>query len=108
MDIANQDEKVGLFVTKDSFVTVVEKEAGAAVTAVVVLSAPSQKLPHDGGDAMRAALKKEVDVVVNEDPGVDKTAAFADVLAELTKESNLVLVVFEDDSSVDPVDHDVI
>jgi len=33
--------------------------AGATVTAVVVLGVPGQKLPHDGGYALRAASKKE-------------------------------------------------
>ena len=81
--------------------------AGATVTAVVVLGVPGQKLPHDGGDALCAASKKEVDVVVYEDPGVDKAMAFADVLAEAIEESDLVLVVFEDGRSVGPADHDV-
>ena len=70
--------------------------AATTVTAVVVLGVPGQKLPHDGGDALRAASKKEVDVVVHEDPGVDKAVAFADVLAEAIEKSDLVLVVFED------------
>ena len=81
--------------------------AGATVTAVVVLSVPGQKLPHDGGDALLAASKKEVDVVVHKDPGVDKAVAFADVLAEAIEETDLVLVIFEDGISVDPSDHDV-
>ena len=81
--------------------------AGATVTAVVVLGVPGQKLPHNGGYALLAASKKEVDVVVYEDPGVDKAMAFADVLAEAIEESDLVLVVFEDGRSIDPADHDV-
>jgi len=81
--------------------------AGATVTAVVILSVPGQKLPHNGGYALLAASKKEVDTVVHEDPGVYKAVAFADVLAETIEESDLVLVVFEDGISVDPADHDV-
>jgi len=75
------------------------------VTAVVVLGVPGQKLPHDGGDALRAASKKEVDVVVYEDPAVDKAVAFDDILAEAIEELDLVLVVFEDGRSIDPSDH---
>ena len=81
--------------------------AGATVTAVVVLSVPGQKLPHNGGYALLAASKKEVDMIVHEDPGVDKAVAFADVLAEAIEESDLVLVVFEDGRAIDPSDHDV-
>ena len=81
--------------------------ARATVTAVVVLGVPGQKLPHDGGDALCAASKKEVDVVLHEDPGVDKAVAFADILAEAIEKSDLVLVVFEDGRSVGPADHDV-
>jgi hypothetical protein len=54
-----------------------------------------------------AASKKEVDVVVHEDPCKDKAVAFADVLAEAIEESDLVLVVFEDGRSHGPADHDV-
>jgi hypothetical protein len=50
------------------------------VTAVVVLGVPGQKLPHDGGDALCAASKKEVDVVAHKDPGVGKAMAFGNVL----------------------------
>ena len=62
---------------------------------------------HNGGYALRAASKKEVDVVVHVDPGVDKAVAFADVLAEAIEESGLVLVVFEDGISVDPSEYNV-
>ena len=81
--------------------------AGATMTAVIVLSIPGQKLPHDGGYALLAASKKEVNVVVHEDPCVDKAVTFADVLAESIEESTLVLVVFEDGRAIDPADHDV-
>ena len=81
--------------------------ARATVTAVVVLSVPGQKLPHNGGYALFAASKKEVDVVVHEDPCVNKAVTFVDVLAEAIEESDLVLAVFEDGISVDPADHDV-
>ena len=82
--------------------------ARATVTAVVVLSVPGQKLPHNGGYALFAASKKEVDVIVHEDPRVNKAAAFVDVLAESIKELELVLVVFEDGRAIDPSDHDVV
>jgi hypothetical protein len=80
---------------------------GATVMAVVILSVPRQKPPHNGGYALVAASKKEVGVVVHEDPSVDKALAFNDILAEAIEETDFVLVVFENSRSVDPADHDV-
>lgn len=81
--------------------------AGATMTAVVVLSAPGQKPPHNGGYAVRAASKKEVDMILHKGPGIDRAAAFADVLADAIKESALVLVAFGDGRAIDPSKHDV-
>ena len=56
--------------------------AGALVAAVVVLGIPREQFSHDGGDALLAALKKNVSMVVNEDPGIDGTFSLKNVLPE--------------------------
>jgi len=78
------------------------------MAAVVVLSVPRELLSHDGGDALFAALKKNVDVVVHEDPGIDGTLPLDNVLSEAFKEPRLVLIVVENIGFVDSPDHDMV
>jgi hypothetical protein len=49
-----------------------------------------------------------VDVVVHEDPRVDRTVAFTDVATEAIKEVNPVLVIFKDGRSIDPPHDDMV
>ena len=47
-------------------------------------------------------------MVVHEDPCVDGSLGFSDVLSESLKEPGLVLIVFENGGSVDAPNHDVV
>jgi len=58
----------------------------AVVTTVKILGIPGQQLPHNGGYALFATTKQEMDVVVHEDPSVYRTVALTDVLAKAIKE----------------------
>jgi len=49
-----------------------------------------------------------VDVIVLKHPGVDGTFPFDDVLPEPLKESDLVLVIFEDVRFINSPNHDVV
>jgi hypothetical protein len=76
--------------------------------AVKILSVPRKKLSHDGGDPLLAALEEEMDVTVHNYPGVDRTFALDDVLAEPFNEQGLVLVILEDVGSINPANHYVV
>jgi hypothetical protein len=74
----------------------------------VVRSIPSQKFSHHNGDAVFAALKKKMDMVIHQDPGINGTCSFDNVLPEAFKKSRLVLVVFEYVRFIDPSHHNVV
>ena len=81
MDVANKGKKVVFLVTKDRFVAVLEKVAGAPVAAVVVLGIPGEELPHDSRYALFAAFEEDMDMVVHEDPRIDHALSFSDVFS---------------------------
>ena len=66
------------------------------MAAVKILSIPSEKLPHNGGNPLLAAFEEEMNVIVHKHPGIDGAFSFDDVLAEPFKEQGFVLVIFED------------
>jgi hypothetical protein len=80
--VADQSKKVVVFVTEYGFIAVLEQMPAALMAAVVILGIPSELFSHDSGDAVLAALKKNVDMVVHEDPGIDGTFPLKNVLSE--------------------------
>ncbi len=65
------------------------------MTSVEILGIPRKELAHDAGDALLAALEENVDVIVHEDPGIDRAFPVHDVLAETLDEPGFVLIVFK-------------
>ncbi len=65
------------------------------MASVVILSIPRQQFSHDGGDAVLAAFKQKMHVVVHEDPGIDPALSFDDILSETFQKARLVLIVVE-------------
>ncbi len=59
-----------------------EQMACAVVTAVEILSLPGKKFAHNSRDAVFAALKEEVNVIVHKYPGIDGASPFCDVFAQ--------------------------
>ena len=57
---------------------------------------------------MFAALKKNMNVVVHEDPGIDRTFSLDNVLSEAFEKTRLVLIVVEYVGFVDSPHHDVV
>ena len=108
MNVADQRKEVIVFVAEYGFIAVLEQMSAALVAAVVVLGIPREQFSHDGGDALLAALKKNVNVVIHEDPGIDGTFSVDNVLSESFKEPRLVLIVFEYLSLVDSPHHDMV
>jgi len=108
MDVPDQGQKIVVLITEDGFVAVLEEMAGAAMAAIEIQSVPGEEFSHDGGDAGLAALEKDVDVIVHEDPGIDRALTLRDDLAESFEEPGFVFVVSEDVRLVDPPDHDVV
>ena len=108
MDVADEGEEVGIFVAKNGFIPVLEKVAGAAVATIKVLGIPGEELSHDGGDAVLATLKEDVNVIVHENLGKDRAPGFGNVLAEPFEEFALVLVVIKYLGLVDPSHHDMV
>ncbi|HLF85582.1 MAG TPA: hypothetical protein VI584_00710 [Nitrospiria bacterium] len=65
MDVADKGKKIVFLVTKDRFVAVLEKVAGALVAAVVVLGIPGEELPHDSRDALFAAFENDIKLLLS-------------------------------------------
>jgi hypothetical protein len=78
------------------------------MTAIVILSVTGKLSFSHGGDSMLAAFEKNMNVVVHEDPGIDKTFSISNVLTEAFKKLRLVLVVFEYLGFVDSPYHNVV
>jgi hypothetical protein len=78
------------------------------MATVKILSVPGEQLSHDGGDPVLAAPKEEMDVTVQERPGVDGAFSFDGILAEPLKEQGPVPVIPEDVGFIDPPNHDVV
>ena len=107
MDIADEGKEVVVFIAEDGLVAVFEKMPGATVPAIEVLRVPGEELSHDGRNAVFAAFKEDVDMVVHKRPCVDRAFPFFDVLAEPFEKTGLIFVVSEYFRFVDPSHHDV-
>ena len=69
--------------------------AGAVVPPVVILGIPGQELAHDAGNALSAALKEDVRMVVHQDPCIDRAFPVNDVLTKTFEEQLFVLSVLK-------------
>ena len=78
------------------------------MAAVVILGIPRELFSHDSGDAVFAALKKKMNVVVHEDPGIDGTFPLDNILSEAFEKARLVLIVVKDVGFVDAPHHDMV
>lgn len=88
-------------IAEDGFVAIFEQTTRTSVDMVMVLSIPCEELTHHRGDSLPAAFKKEVKVVVQKDPGIDRTFLFDHVLAEAIEVTHFILVVAEDRLFID-------
>ena len=78
------------------------------MAAVKVLGVPGKKLSHDGGYALPPAFEKQMDVVIHENPGVDRTVALNYLAAEAIQKFPFILVILEDGGFIDSPYHDVV
>ena len=106
--VADQSEEIVIFVAEYGFIAVLEQMSGALMTAVVVLGVPGELLAHDGGDAVLAALKKNMNVIIHQDPGVDGAFPLKHVLPEAFKEPRLVLIVVKYLGLINSPNHDMV
>lgn len=81
MDVTNKGQKVGIFIAQDGFIAIFKEMAGALMPPVEVLGVPREELSHCRGDAVSAALKKEMYVVAHESPSVDRALSFCNGVA---------------------------
>jgi hypothetical protein len=107
MDIPDKGKEICIFVAEYGFVSVFEEMAASMMTAIEILGIPCQEFSHDLGYALLAALKQDVYVIAQEDPGVDGAFALSDIVAEAFQEKGSVLVVIEDGRFVDAPHHDM-
>lgn len=107
MDIADKGKQVVVFITKNRFVTIFEKMAGATMSPIEVLRVPGKQLSHDRRNAVFAAFEEDVDVVVHKHPCEDRASSIFDVLAQALEKPALVFVVSEYFRFVNSPDHDV-
>ncbi len=108
MNIANQGEKVGLFLTDDRLIAILEKVSSTFVATIEVLCIPGELLAHDRRYSVFAAFKQKMHMIGHEDPCIDFAASERDIFGEPLKESILVLIVFKDSSFVYSTDYDVV
>ena len=55
---------------------------GAFAAVIEVLGVPGELFAHDSGDAVFAAFEKDMDVVVHEAPGIDRTLPFCNIFSQ--------------------------
>jgi len=106
--VPDQREKVIVFVAEYGFVAVLEQVSGALMTAVVVLCVPGEQFSHNCGDAVLATLEKDMNMVVHEDPGINRAFPLYYILSESFKKLRLVLIVVEYVGLVDSPHHDMV
>jgi len=87
MDIPVQGKEIALRVAAYGFIAVFEQMACAVVMAVEILSIPGKEFAHDNGDAVFAALKEEVYVIVHKDPRIDGAFPFCKFFAQALQKS---------------------
>ena len=108
MHVADQCEEIVIFVAEYGFIAVLEQMSGALMAVLVVLSIPREEFSHDGGDAVLADLKKNMNVVIHEEPGVNGAFPLRNVPSEGFKEPRLVLIVVEYLNFIDSPRHDMV
>ena len=74
MNIANQGEKVGPFLTDDRLIAVLEKVSATFVATIEVLCIPGKLLAHDRRYSVFAAFKQKMQMIGHEDPFIDFAA----------------------------------
>ncbi len=84
MEVSDKGKQIGVFVAEDGFRAVFEQMTRTSVDTVMVLSISCKELAHNRGDSLLAAFKKQVNMVVHDDPGIDSAVPFGNVLAEAT------------------------
>jgi hypothetical protein len=108
MNIPDQGQEVVVFVAQDGFVTIFKEMPATAMAPVKILGVPSEKLSHDGGDPPLAAFEKEMDVIVHNRPGVNRTFPLDHMSAKPFKEQASILVILEDIGFIYSPNHDVV
>ncbi len=107
MYVAYKGKKIIIFVAEYGFVSIFEKVPGAVMSSIEVEGIPGEELSHDSGNAVLAALKKNMHMIAHKDPGIDTALPFSHRLTESLKKLGSVLVVLEDCGFVDAAHHDM-
>ena len=82
--------------------------AAALMAAVVILGIPGELFSHDRGDAVFAALKKKMNVVIHEGPGINRTFSLDNFLSKAFEKTRFILIVVKDVGFVDSPHHDMV
>jgi hypothetical protein len=107
MDVAHQSKEVLTFFTENRLIAVREQMADSFVATVEVLGVPGKELSHYGAYAFRTTAKQQVNVIVHEDPGIDRGAAFGNLRTQPIEKRPLICIVSEDGSPVYPTNDDM-
>ena len=65
------------------------------MTTIEIHCVPRQQLSHNGRYPVLAALKKNMNMVAHENPGIDCAFPFVDCLSNSFKKLSFVQIVFE-------------
>lgn len=106
--VADQSKEIVVFVAEYGLVAVLEQVSAAFMAAVVVLGVPGEELSHNGRDAVPAAFKKNMNVVIHDDPGINRTFPLCYILSKSFQKARLVLIVVEYVGFVDSPHHDMV
>jgi len=108
VDVSHQLEKIRVFVANDGPVSVLKKVAGTLVTQIEHHGVAGQQAPHDLGQGSLFRLQQQMEVVIEQDPGVASRLGFRQESAEAGNKIFPVLIVKENGTFFDPSDDDVL
>jgi hypothetical protein len=96
MDIAHQFEKIALLFTYDGFVAVLKQVTLPAVAQVVGDGVSGEQAAHESGQTILAAAQKEMGVIAEQRPGIDRCAALVRQAAQAVNETLAVDIILND------------
>jgi len=108
MNITHERKEIGLFVTKNRFVTILEQVARPTVAAVEILCIPRQQFPHRRCDTSLPASKQKMCMVFHERPSTHVIVAFTNDPCKAVQKSHPVVTVDKYGGLINPPHHYVV
>lgn len=108
MDVADQLQEVGVFLTEKRLVAVLEEMPGAPVSSVELLGVAGQYPSHDGCKGNTTASEQKMRVILEEHPCVTGRGGLAQNERKTGDEVLMILRISEDRGSFNAPDDDMV